>query len=296
MKQTENVHGLKRAIPADVMRKVRQECGFGCVLCGRLPFKYDHFDPEWADAKEHRPEGIALLCGDCETQRTRHLIGINQIRLARAAPFNLQPGRDPFWGLRLGSEPLDVVFGGNRSRNSDRHLLCVVNGVTLFGAERDGDGWVLVGSLCDDNGRASLRLQGSEIVASRGQWDINLTGRSLTVRRGSGDIVVELVMDGEQRVLELRRLKMSLANGWRIDGTTEFFVVSGPRGETYSIGRNHFEGLGGPLIAFDMPELGVWADWVAHDPSRGASPNPKSRAQRRSRRKAQKESRKRNRR
>ncbi|MEJ7601434.1 MAG: hypothetical protein WKG01_26255 [Kofleriaceae bacterium] len=200
------------------MRQVRQECGFGCVLFGRLPFKYDHFDPEWAEATEHRAEGIALLCGDCETQRTRHLIGINQIRLARISPFNLVQGRDPFWGLRLGSEPLALAFGGNCGRASNRVVPIEINGVPLIAIERDADAWLVSGALCDDSGRASLRFAGSEIIASRGQWDVDLVGQSLTIRRGKGDVVAEIVLDGENRVLELRRLKMSLANGWRLEG------------------------------------------------------------------------------
>lgn len=291
-----NIHGLKRGIPADVMRQVRQECGFGCVLCGRLPFKYDHFDPEWADAKEHRPEGIALLCGDCETQRTRKLIGINQVRLARAAPFNMEPGRDPFWGLRLGSEPVEVVFGGNRARNSDRNILFEINGVPLFGVERDGDAWVLLGSLCDDQGRASLKFEGSEIVARRGQWDITLIGQSLTVRSSPGNVVAELVLDGERRLLELRRLRMSLANGWRIEGTAQRVSVMGPRGETYTLGGNTFDGFGGNLISLAIPELGVWENWVAPNAHRAKFPQYKDDVARRVRRKAQKASRKANRR
>lgn len=57
-----NAHGLSRHIPAQVARKVRERCGFGCVVCGSAIIDYEHFDPEFKDATAHAPEGIILLC------------------------------------------------------------------------------------------------------------------------------------------------------------------------------------------------------------------------------------------
>lgn len=57
-----NKHGLKRDLPADVALAVRKRCGFGCVVCGGALYDYEHFEPEFANAKEHDPKGIILLC------------------------------------------------------------------------------------------------------------------------------------------------------------------------------------------------------------------------------------------
>lgn len=57
-----NSFGLDRYIPADVRRKVRQRCGFGCVVCGSAIVDYEHFDPEFKDAESHEARGIILLC------------------------------------------------------------------------------------------------------------------------------------------------------------------------------------------------------------------------------------------
>lgn len=57
-----NKHGLSRNIPSAVRLKVRKRCGFGCVVCGSAVYDYEHFEPEFHDAKEHSASGIALLC------------------------------------------------------------------------------------------------------------------------------------------------------------------------------------------------------------------------------------------
>ena len=57
-----NKHGLSRYIPEAIKREVRQRCGFGCVICGFGFYDYEHFDPDFADAKFHDPNGMTLLC------------------------------------------------------------------------------------------------------------------------------------------------------------------------------------------------------------------------------------------
>jgi len=68
-----NKHCLKREIPAAVKRTVRQACGFGCMVCGEAIYEYEHIDPEFAEAKEHSPDAIGLLCPTCHARVTRRL-------------------------------------------------------------------------------------------------------------------------------------------------------------------------------------------------------------------------------
>ena len=39
-------------IPAEIIRKVRQRCGFGCIFCG-CPIYEIHHIIDWADTKSH---------------------------------------------------------------------------------------------------------------------------------------------------------------------------------------------------------------------------------------------------
>lgn len=58
----QNSFGLSRYIPDPIKREVRERCGFGCVVCGSAIVDYEHFNPEFKDAKAHDAAGIILLC------------------------------------------------------------------------------------------------------------------------------------------------------------------------------------------------------------------------------------------
>ena len=66
-----NKYDLNRDIPNLVKRQVRQSCGFGCVICGASIIDYEHVDPIFAEAKEHDPEKITLLCPQHHAKVTR---------------------------------------------------------------------------------------------------------------------------------------------------------------------------------------------------------------------------------
>jgi hypothetical protein len=87
-----NKYGLTRDIPAGVKRAVRRACGFGCVICGHAIIQYEHFNPPFAEAKEHNPEGMALLCGGCHDRKTRGFLSVSTVAQARQNPRAFQRG------------------------------------------------------------------------------------------------------------------------------------------------------------------------------------------------------------
>ncbi|WP_346909765.1 HNH endonuclease signature motif containing protein [uncultured Roseibium sp.] len=58
----ENKNGLKRNIPEDIKKEVRNRSGFGCVCCGSIPYTYHHNRIPFSEAKQHDPDDIVLLC------------------------------------------------------------------------------------------------------------------------------------------------------------------------------------------------------------------------------------------
>lgn len=81
-----NKHNLTRDIPDPVKREVRQRCGFGCVVCGSAIYDYEHFDPEYIEAKEHNANGIALLCPTDHTRKRKNLLSHQKYLQAIANP------------------------------------------------------------------------------------------------------------------------------------------------------------------------------------------------------------------
>lgn len=87
----QNRYGLSRHIPVQVTKEVRQRCGFGCVVCGAAVVDYDHFDPEFKDAKKHDPDGIILLCQNCH-RRKGSFLARSAIAQCAQNPYCLQEG------------------------------------------------------------------------------------------------------------------------------------------------------------------------------------------------------------
>jgi hypothetical protein len=94
---------------------VRQECGFGCVVCGEAICQYEHVDPEFCDATEHLVPNIALLCGTCHEKVTTGFLTKHRVKKARVTPLARQQG---FARTYLeGPDPLEeftVLLGGCR--------------------------------------------------------------------------------------------------------------------------------------------------------------------------------------
>lgn len=89
---SKNQPELSRTIPPEVKLRVRQRCGFGCVICGDAFYEYEHFSPEFKNAKEHHADGITLLCPTHHSAKTRNRMSIAAIVEANQNPKARQEG------------------------------------------------------------------------------------------------------------------------------------------------------------------------------------------------------------
>src|SRR5664280_824966 len=81
-----NQHGLRRTIPPDIKRLVRVNAGFGCVICGSSIVDYEHVDPTFANAREHNPDCITLLCIQHHGKVTRGFLSKESVKVAMRDP------------------------------------------------------------------------------------------------------------------------------------------------------------------------------------------------------------------
>lgn len=84
--------GLSRDIPDPIKRVVRQECGFGCVICGCAIYHYAHFGIPFRDATEHDPKQMALLCEPHHRDFDTRVRPMEELVRARQEPFCLREG------------------------------------------------------------------------------------------------------------------------------------------------------------------------------------------------------------
>ena len=88
-----NKYGLRRSdLTSDQKRQIRQQAGFGCVVCGNAIGDYEHIDPEFSEAGEHDVSKMAFLCIQCHGKVTRRQLSKQSVLTARENPAALESG------------------------------------------------------------------------------------------------------------------------------------------------------------------------------------------------------------
>lgn len=248
-----NKHDLPRAIDAGTRLTIRQRCGFGCVVCGAGIFEYHHFCPEYADAKEHDPQGITLLCPSCHKKAGNQIISLEQIRAADRSPKakSLGYSRESFY---LGNLNVPVRLGSSLVRAQS---ILMYDDEVLLGflpPEVDKAPIRLTARLTDSTGNEMLTIVENEWRANVQRYDVNVVGKWLKIRDGIGKVVLSISL-AAHRALHVDHLVMSY-RGFTIEAHKQSFRVVVPSGASFRhVGENQadvgvwFKSEGQALIA-----------------------------------------------
>jgi hypothetical protein len=77
---------IGRTPPADVLRELRREVGFGCPIpdpdepCGNPYLYWHHFDPPYRERPHHDPSGMIALCAEHHAKADAGAYAIDQLR------------------------------------------------------------------------------------------------------------------------------------------------------------------------------------------------------------------------
>lgn len=192
MSEYANQFGLRRSdLSEDIRREVRQRCGFGCVVCGSAIVQYHHFDPPFAEAREHRAEGITLLCGGCHDNVTRGLWSESFVRQRNLVPWgsfkhphHLLDLSPPLWFI-LGS----VIFVGKGGS------ILTIDGEEVFGVEPiEGEGVAVNARFFDNLNNVILEIGRNELLLCGEQWDATVIGRNIKIHRTPMEIAFEAIL------------------------------------------------------------------------------------------------------
>lgn len=191
---TVNRYGLSRTVPPDIQIQIRQRCGFGCVICGTCFYDYEHFDPDFADARAHRPEGMTLLCMQCNQKRKRGILSRETVARWNQAPKCLQQGFAREW-LDYGAHPIAISIGSCTS--SWGSVLTVDNESILAVRAPMGPGlpWMLSAKFADHLGRPTLTMEDNHLVVHASNWDVITKGPRIIVRPQKGKRSLVLKME-----------------------------------------------------------------------------------------------------
>jgi hypothetical protein len=80
---------VPRTPPAAVRAQLRREVFNGCPIpgCGSPYLEWHHFDPEFAVAPHHNPDGMIALCAEHHAKAGGGAYTIDQLREFKASPF-----------------------------------------------------------------------------------------------------------------------------------------------------------------------------------------------------------------
>jgi hypothetical protein len=229
-----NFHGLSRNIPEPTKREIRQNSGFGCVVCGCFIVDYEHFNPEFSQAKLHDSNKIALLCPMCHAKVTRKLLSKSVIQTAMENPKCKQQG---FTFAELDSSQTHpyIILGGNTLRNC--FIPVMVQNVPLIQIETPesvGGPYRLSASFFNQNGEISLQIIRNEWRAFSSNWDVELIGGRITIRSAPRAISLQIAFIPNEGIvvekLDMRvfnhhfvgnkdRLEVTMPSGGRIEMT-----------------------------------------------------------------------------
>jgi len=228
-----NEHGLSRDIPDPVKREVRQRSGFGCVVCGGAVYQYEHVRPPFSEATEHRAEGITLLCGGCHDRKTRRILSVESVLGSMKHPKSREQGFS-FGPFDVQGHP-DVLVGPFKAIKTKTVIRMF--GETILGVdapEELGGPFRLSAHLRDRDGNTTLSIQQNEWRTPSANWDVEVVGQTITVRRGPGHIAVRLRTDPPHALI-VERLDMIYRGVRLYCSESEGLVVQYPSGKQFRL-------------------------------------------------------------
>jgi len=203
-----NKHGLDRYIPADVKRQIRINSKNGCVICRNGVYQYEHIDPEFNDAISHDPEKMCCLCASCHDKVTRGQLSKQTVisKYKEIRESERSPSPSEFFDFYEGQALLK--FGDLISEISPKSVL-EIYGEELFSVSPGAKGEIgkVNAKFFDDNENLLFEIKGNEWIGPSEYFDLEITGRSFTVRLPDGRIGLKLVHNPPDEIA-IERLDM----------------------------------------------------------------------------------------
>lgn len=180
-------------IPEPLKRQIRQECGFGCAICGMPIFDYEHII-DWAIVKEHKAENIVLLCPNHHAAKTRNRLSIERVYEAKANPINkcIIFSNTPFCLEK--SKTIEVYIGSNRSyfdfpEGNGNHSIINVNNKDYFVIHASKNYLTFSLNLTDQRGNTVLSIVDGQLKVQTEVHDFNWISQKLTVNSIAGRLL-----------------------------------------------------------------------------------------------------------
>ncbi len=191
-------------IPEPIKRKVRQDCGFACVICGIPIFDYDHISP-WAETQSHDPNNLVLLCPTHHAEKTRGLLPAKQVAEARANPYSVRNKQSKPHPLHFSGPQLSIILGGSfitatPRKTSFEFVALNIDGRDILGFAFEDEQIYLNATFYDSTGDVVLSINKNQVLHYANSWDIEFKGPNLVIREQQREILLDLLFDVPSKV------------------------------------------------------------------------------------------------
>jgi len=191
-------------IPDPMKREVRQRCGFGCVICGKPLYTYEHI-LGYANVQRHITDELTLLCDQHQRESTNKLLPREHIIRANKDPYNLLKGVSSPYTLHYDGPDCIVDIGTNVFSFRDEgygteFVALAIDDDPLISFRLDRGHWLLSLNVFDKNNDVILQITDNELIYSIVPWDIELVGHNLIIREAQREILVDLLFEPPSRI------------------------------------------------------------------------------------------------
>jgi hypothetical protein len=155
----------------------------------------------------HDPERIALLCGSCHDRVTRGALSKETVKRWALHPRAKELGFS-FGPFDIGLHRPVIVAGTLTGRMTG--ALIEINGESVFSIlapESEGGPFRINASLRDRDGSKILEIDANEWKTPATNWDVEVVGPRISVRRAARDISLVLRSEPPERIV-IERLEM----------------------------------------------------------------------------------------
>ena len=189
-----NKYGLSRTIPEKIKLEIRQQSGFGCVVCGSGIYEYEHIYPEFHEAENHDPNNMTLLCPTCHSKVTKGSLSKETVWKSKKDPATLKQGFTSEWfDFNTNEEPY-IIFGGNKCISKVPLQIRNVPILSFSAPIKNNTPFLLSGVFFDDKGDKTLEIVDNEWKAFTDNWDITYEGKRIIIRDSSKKKVLSLLL------------------------------------------------------------------------------------------------------
>jgi hypothetical protein len=203
---------------------------------------------------------MTLLCGACHDRVTRGLLAKETIKFKMQNPKCKELGFS-FGPFDIGLRPPEIVLGTIKARNAKTLLrICGDDVLTIAAPFEPGLPFNFNAQFFDTTGTPILHIVENEWRSSSGNWDVEIIGNRISVRKALGDLALVLRSEPPGRLI-VERMNM-LHRGIRMvcrEGSA--FEIVSPDGST----------IRGGALEGENWEIGIDADASGIRIGRGGS-------------------------